>query len=50
MAGFRSNHAGGGNFAFADGSVRLISDSIDLATYRALATIRGGELVSADAF
>ncbi len=50
VAGFRSNHTGGGNFAFADGSVRLISDSIDLATYRALATIRGGELVSADAF
>src|SRR5438132_755507 len=43
---FGSTHAGGGaNFAFADGSVRFISDSIPLATYRALATIKGGEVV-----
>lgn len=48
VAGFRSQHAGGGNFAFADGSLRLIADSIDLATYRALATIQGGEAVQAD--
>ncbi|MDY3554883.1 DUF1559 domain-containing protein [Gemmata sp. JC717] len=43
---FRSKHPGGGNFALADGSVRFVANSIDLTTYRALATIRGGEVVS----
>ncbi|HEX4607279.1 MAG TPA: H-X9-DG-CTERM domain-containing protein, partial [Urbifossiella sp.] len=43
---FRSRHRGGLNFALADGSVRFISDSIDLGTYRALATIAGREVVS----
>ena len=44
-SGFRSLHRGGAHFAFADGSVRFISDGIDLAAYRALATIGGGEVV-----
>lgn len=43
---FRSFHSGGLQFALGDGSVRFVSDSIDLATYRALATIKGGEVVS----
>jgi prepilin-type N-terminal cleavage/methylation domain-containing protein/prepilin-type processing-associated H-X9-DG protein len=43
---FRSNHSGGVNFAMADGSVRWISDNIDLALYYALATYNGGEPVS----
>ena len=43
---FRSRHPGGLQFAFADGSVRFISDTIDLAVYRALATINGGEAVA----
>ena len=38
---FRSQHPGGGNFALADGSVRFITETIDLTQYRALATIRG---------
>ena len=33
--GFRSQHPGGANFLMGDGSVRLIKDSVDLATYRA---------------
>jgi prepilin-type N-terminal cleavage/methylation domain-containing protein/prepilin-type processing-associated H-X9-DG protein len=43
--GFNSWHPNGANFARADGSVRFISNTIDTATYRALATIDGGENV-----
>jgi len=43
---FHSWHQGGLHFALADGSVRFISDSISLPSYRALATIQGGEAVS----
>jgi prepilin-type N-terminal cleavage/methylation domain-containing protein/prepilin-type processing-associated H-X9-DG protein len=42
---FRSRHPGGLQFALADGSVRFIPDAISLSVYRALATIRGGEVV-----
>jgi prepilin-type N-terminal cleavage/methylation domain-containing protein/prepilin-type processing-associated H-X9-DG protein len=47
---FRSLHPGGLNFAMADGSVRFIKSSINLFTYRALATRAGGEVVSADQY
>ena len=40
---FRSDHPGGGNFLYGDGSVKFIQDSVDLNTYRALSTIQGGE-------
>ena len=42
---FGGHHEGGTNFLFADGAVRPIRDGIHLATYRALATRSGGEVV-----
>jgi prepilin-type N-terminal cleavage/methylation domain-containing protein/prepilin-type processing-associated H-X9-DG protein len=39
----RSSHPGSVNASFMDGSVRGISDGIDLATWQALATRAGGE-------
>lgn len=41
--GFRSRHPGGAQFCLADGSVLFIHDDIELAIYRALATIAGRE-------
>jgi prepilin-type N-terminal cleavage/methylation domain-containing protein/prepilin-type processing-associated H-X9-DG protein len=40
----RSYHPGGANFAIADGSVRFISETIDLPTYHAIGTRRQGEV------
>jgi prepilin-type N-terminal cleavage/methylation domain-containing protein/prepilin-type processing-associated H-X9-DG protein len=40
---FGSMHPGGAHFAMGDGSVRFIQDSINLGTYRALASRNGGE-------
>jgi prepilin-type processing-associated H-X9-DG protein len=39
----RSRHPGGVNVALCDGSVRFISDTIVIATWRALSTSQGGE-------
>ncbi|MBM3997049.1 MAG: DUF1559 domain-containing protein [Planctomycetes bacterium] len=42
--GARSRHAGGGvNVAFCDGSVRFISNGIDINTWRALGTSNGSD-------
>ena len=42
----RSYHPGGVNAAMADGSVRWVSSSIAIATWRALGTRSGGEIIS----
>ena len=41
----RSYHSGGVNAALVDGSVRFVADTIDLATWRGMATRDGGEVV-----
>lgn len=43
--GFQSRHPGGGIFCLCDGSCRFIAETIDHETYRALATIDGGEVL-----
>ncbi|WP_439628392.1 DUF1559 domain-containing protein [Gemmata sp.] len=45
--GFGSRHTGGGNFAFGDGHVQFLTNTIDLPTYQALSTRAGGEARSA---
>ena len=46
----RSQHSGGVNVSFADGSVRFIKNSISPATWRAVGTKGGGEVISSDAY
>jgi prepilin-type N-terminal cleavage/methylation domain-containing protein/prepilin-type processing-associated H-X9-DG protein len=41
----RSKHDGGVNVLLADGSVRFVQDSVAGATWRALGTMNGGEVV-----
>lgn len=40
-----SQHTGGANVLFGDGSIRFLSENLDLVTYRALITKGGGEVV-----
>jgi prepilin-type N-terminal cleavage/methylation domain-containing protein/prepilin-type processing-associated H-X9-DG protein len=59
--GFRSQHPGGANFLFADGSVHFIKETINMGNpsgtpplskgvYRQLSTRNGGEVVSSDSY
>lgn len=43
LHGFRSDHVGGANFLFGDGSVRFLYEAMPLPIYHALGTRRGGE-------
>ena len=46
--GISAPHGGLAQFGFLDGSVHTFSETIDIAVYRALASIRGGEVVGDD--
>jgi prepilin-type N-terminal cleavage/methylation domain-containing protein/prepilin-type processing-associated H-X9-DG protein len=48
--GFHSQHPGGANILFGDGSVRFLKTTINLATLRALGTRANGEVVSSDSY
>ena len=43
---FASRHLGGSSFAFADGHVKLLAETIDLSVYIGLGTADGGEPIS----
>jgi prepilin-type processing-associated H-X9-DG protein len=43
-----SGHPGGANFAFVDGSVRFLKDSLDPGVLRALSTRKGGDVAKPD--
>jgi prepilin-type N-terminal cleavage/methylation domain-containing protein/prepilin-type processing-associated H-X9-DG protein len=45
---FGSRHTGGAQFGMADGSVRFISENVDLRVYSALGTRDGGEAVGVE--
>jgi prepilin-type N-terminal cleavage/methylation domain-containing protein/prepilin-type processing-associated H-X9-DG protein len=47
---FRSQHPGGGNFLFCDGSVKFIKNSISMPIYQGLSTRAQGEVISSDSY
>ena len=47
---FRSQHPGGSNFAFVDGSVRFVKQTANFNVYQGLSTRAGHEAISADAY
>ncbi len=46
----RSPHTGGVNSALGDGSIRFITDAIDVVTWRALCSSRGAEAIDASKY
>ncbi len=48
--GLFGHHAAGTNFAFADGSVRFLQETITSKLVQALVTRNGGELISSDSY
>ena len=43
-----SYHTGGAQFVLGDGSVRFVSQNINMTTYRAISTRNGGEVIDGD--
>jgi prepilin-type N-terminal cleavage/methylation domain-containing protein/prepilin-type processing-associated H-X9-DG protein len=50
MIGPSSNHSGGVNVGFLDGSVKFIKSSVNLGTWGSLGTKGGGEVIDASSF
>jgi prepilin-type N-terminal cleavage/methylation domain-containing protein/prepilin-type processing-associated H-X9-DG protein len=50
MVGASSNHSGGVNCGFLDGSVRFIKDGVSPNTWAALSTKAGGEVIDASSY
>ncbi len=50
VGGFSSLHSGGSNFAFGDGSVHFLRDSINPDVFRRLGHRADGEMISADEY
>jgi prepilin-type N-terminal cleavage/methylation domain-containing protein/prepilin-type processing-associated H-X9-DG protein len=50
VANATSNHPGGCNFLFLDGSVHFIKSSINIVTYWSLGTKNGNEVISANSY
>jgi prepilin-type processing-associated H-X9-DG protein len=50
LVGASSNHPGGVNVGFLDGSVKFIKSTISPTTWQAIATYSGGEVISADSY
>jgi prepilin-type N-terminal cleavage/methylation domain-containing protein/prepilin-type processing-associated H-X9-DG protein len=50
IIGASSNHSGGVNVGFLDGSVKFIKDSISYQTWGAIATHAGGEVIDASSY
>jgi prepilin-type N-terminal cleavage/methylation domain-containing protein/prepilin-type processing-associated H-X9-DG protein len=48
--GFRSNHPGGANFLFCDGSVKFLKETLNPAVFQALGSRYLGEVVSSDSY
>jgi prepilin-type N-terminal cleavage/methylation domain-containing protein/prepilin-type processing-associated H-X9-DG protein len=50
LVGASSNHPGGVNVTMLDGSVKFVKSSVSKATWRAIATMAGGEVLSGDSY
>jgi prepilin-type N-terminal cleavage/methylation domain-containing protein/prepilin-type processing-associated H-X9-DG protein len=48
LLSYSSNHPGGANLVFGDGSVRFLGDSVSLITLQALVTRAGGDVAAPD--
>ena len=46
----QSNHSGGVNVLFGDGSVKFVKDSVNMRTWMALGTKANGEVIGSDAY